>query len=90
MGFLINFFDLLFTLLAFAIIARALVSWLPIDRYHPAIRLLDQITEPILAPLRRYIPPIGGMMDITPIVALILIQILQAIVHRVLVNMYYG
>lgn len=90
MGFLINFFDLLFTLLAFAIIARALVSWLPIDRYHPVIRVLDQITEPILAPLRRYIPPIGGMMDITPIVALILIQILQAIVHRVLVNMYYG
>jgi YggT family protein len=90
MGFLINFFDLLFTLLAFAIIARALVSWLPVDRYHPVIRVLDQITEPILAPLRRYIPPIGGMMDITPIVALILIQILQAIVHRVLVNMYYG
>lgn len=90
MGFLINFFDLLFTLLAFAIIARALVSWLPVDRYHPVIRILDQITEPILAPLRRYIPPIGGMMDITPIVALILIQILQAIVHRVLVNMYYG
>ncbi|MGE5263488.1 MAG: YggT family protein [Acidobacteriota bacterium] len=90
MGFLINFFDLLFTLLGFAIIARALVSWLPIDRYHPVIRVLDQITEPILAPLRRYIPPVGGMMDITPIVALILIQILQAIVHRVLVNMYYG
>lgn len=90
MGFLINFFDLLFTLLGFAIIARALVSWLPIDRYHPIIRVLDQITEPILAPLRRYIPPVGGMMDITPIVALILIQILQAIVHRVLVNMYYG
>lgn len=90
MGFLINFFDLLFTLLGFAIIARALVSWLPVDRYHPIIRVLDQITEPILAPLRRYIPPIGGMMDITPIVALILIQILQAIVHRVLVNMYYG
>lgn len=90
MGFLINFFDLLFTLLGFAIIARALVSWLPVDRYHPIIRVLDQITEPILAPLRRYIPPVGGMMDITPIVALILIQILQAIVHRVLVNMYYG
>ena len=90
MGFLINFFDLLFTLLGFAIIARALVSWLPIDRYHPIIRVLDQITEPILAPLRRHIPPVGGMMDITPIVALILIQILQAIVHRVLVNMYFG
>ena len=89
MGFLINFFDLLFTLLSFAIIARALVSWLPIDRYHPAIQFLDWITEPILAPLRRYIPPVGGMMDITPIVALIILQVLKAIVDNVLVGMYY-
>ncbi|MCL5950686.1 MAG: YggT family protein [Chloroflexi bacterium] len=90
MGFLISFFDLLFTVLSFAIIARALISWLPIDPYHPAVQLLNQVTEPILAPLRRVIPPIGGMMDITPIVALIIIQVLQALVHNVLVNMYYG
>ena len=88
MGFIINFFDLLFALLSFAIIARALVSWLPIDRYHPAVQFLDQITEPIIAPLRRFIPPIG-MMDITPIVALIILQVLQAIVHNLLVGMYY-
>lgn len=87
MGFLVNFFDLLFTLLAFAIIARALVSWLPIDRYHPVIAFLDQTTEPIIAPLRRFIPPVG-MMDITPIVALIILQVLQALVHNVLVGMY--
>lgn len=89
MEILISFFDLLFTLLIFAVIARALVSWLPIDRYHPAIQLLDQITEPILGPLRRVIPPLGGMMDITPIVALILLQILQSIVHSILVNALY-
>ena len=38
MEFLISFFNLLFTLLSFAIIARALVSWIPVDRYHPAIQ----------------------------------------------------
>ncbi len=89
MEFLISFFDLLFTLLGFAIIARALVSWVPIDRYHPVVRILDQITDPILAPLRRVIPPIGGAIDITPIVALILIQILQVLVHNTLVNLFY-
>ncbi len=78
-----NFFDLLFTVLSFAIIARALISWLPIDPYHPIVQFLYQITEPILIPLRRVIPPLG-MMDITPIVALILIQILQTIIHRIL------
>ncbi len=89
MEFLINFFDLLFTLLAFAIIARALISWVPVNPDNPAIRLLDQITEPIIAPLRRVIPPIGGAIDITPIVALIVIQIVQAIVHNTLVNLYF-
>ncbi len=87
MGFVVTFLDLLFTILGFAIIARALLSWLPIDRYgNPLIQLLDQITEPILAPLRRYIPPIGGMMDISPIVALIILQVLQAIVDNTFRN----
>jgi YggT family protein len=79
----LSFFDLLFTVLTFAIIARALVSWLPIDPYNPIVQFLYQITEPILIPLRRVIPPLG-MMDITPLVALILIQILQNIIHRIL------
>jgi YggT family protein len=79
-GFVVTFLDLLLTILGFAVIARALLSWIQIDPYNPIIQVLYQITEPILAPLRRFIPPIGGMMDITPIVALILLQILQAIV----------
>lgn len=85
--FVANFLNLLLTLLSFAIIARALVSWLPIDRYNPIIRVLDQITEPILAPLRRVVPPLG-MMDITPIVALILLQILQAVINNILYSLY--
>ncbi len=88
MGFIINFFDLLFTLLSFAIIARALISWVPVDPYNPAVRFLDQITDPIIAPLRRVIPPIGGAIDITPIVALILLQVLQTIVHNTLLSLY--
>jgi len=86
MNILLTAIDLLFTLLTFAIIGRALVSWLPIDRYHPAIQLLDSITEPILAPLRRVIPPVG-MMDITPIVALILMQVIQALIQNALVGL---
>ena len=80
MSYLVTFLDLLLTILGFAIIARALLSWVSIDPYNPLVQILYQITEPILAPLRRVIPPIGGMMDITPIVALILLQVLQAII----------
>lgn len=80
MGYLVTFMDLLLTVLGFAIIIRALLSWVSIDPYNPLVQILFQITEPILAPLRRIIPPIGGMMDISPIVALILLQVLQAII----------
>ncbi len=83
---LLNFFNLLFTILIFAIIARALLSWFPIDPYHPIAQFLFQITEPVLAPLRRVVPAIG-MMDITPIVALILLQVLQAIVANILTSL---
>jgi YggT family protein len=84
MGFAFTFLNLLFEALSLAIIARALLSWLPMDRYNnPLVRILDQITEPILAPLRRVVPSIG-MMDITPIVALILLQVLQALLYNLL------
>jgi YggT family protein len=78
----VQFFDLLFTILYIAILVRVVLSWVQMDPYHPLIVLLDQITEPFLAPIRRFIPPMG-MMDITPIVAIILIQVLQRIVHAI-------
>ena len=89
MVLVIQFVDLIFTLLTFAVIAHALLSWLPIDRYNnPVSRVLDQIVAPILEPIRRFIPPIG-MMDVTPIIALIILQILQALIHNFLIGLYY-
>ena len=52
----VRFFDLLFSILSLAIIARAIISWVPIDPYHPIVVILDQITEPFIAPLRRIVP----------------------------------
>ena len=75
--FLLYFVNALFTILFWAIIARSLLSWFPIRPGNPFYSLaviLHQITEPILSPLRRIIPMIG-MIDITPIVALFLLQI---------------
>jgi YggT family protein len=76
--FLISFVDLLFQILIFAILIRALLSWFPISPGSPLVRLLDDITEPILAPLRRVVPRLG-MMDITPIVAMVALSLLQQI-----------
>lgn len=59
-----------------AIFFRAILSWVNPDPYSPLARALDQITEPILGPLRRVIPRIG-MIDITPMIAIIILVIIQ-------------
>ena len=73
---------LLFQFLSLAILARVIISWLPmagvrVDMYHPLIRFLYQITDPILEPIRRFTT--FGMMDFSPIVALILLEIIQQV-----------
>jgi YggT family protein len=73
---------MVFELLILAIIGRAILSWFPIRPGNPFYRIaviLHQVTEPILAPLRRVIPRIG-MLDITPLVALLLLQFIHGAV----------
>lgn len=65
----------LLRILTFAIIGRALLSWFdPMGRW-PISRVLHDVTEPIIAPIRQVIPSLG-MFDISPIVALLLLQVL--------------
>jgi YggT family protein len=58
-----------------AIFIRVLLSWFPIDPHNPLVTVLYEITEPILEPLRRVVPRLG-MFDLTPMVAIILIQVI--------------
>jgi YggT family protein len=73
--------NLVFTILTFALIGRALLSWFDPGMRSTVGRLLYDITEPIVGPIRRVIPSLG-MIDISPIIALFLLQIL----NRLLVN----
>ncbi len=83
MDLLVYLVDVFFTLLSLAILARALLSWFRVSPYHPIMDFLYRITEPILGPLRRAIPPIG-MVDISPLIALILLQIIQQILVAII------
>ncbi len=58
----------------YMIIAYVLLSWLPSARESFVGQMLGKLVEPYLAPFRKFIPPIGGMLDISPIVALIALQ----------------
>lgn len=78
---LANYVGILFNVLAYAILIRALISWFPIAPDSPIVRILDEITEPILAPLRKIVPRLG-MMDITPIVAMFVLWILGSMISQ--------
>lgn len=83
MGFIVELIGRLFDLYTLLIIARVVVSWLDVSRYHPAVRFLVDVTEPVLAPVRRLIPPRAGL-DLSPMVALVGIWVLRGIVVRLL------
>jgi YggT family protein len=77
------FLYLLFQALFIAVFARAILSWFPMSPGNRLVIVLHQITEPILEPLRHLIPMIG-MFDITPMVAMLLLQIAAAMVQSLI------
>lgn len=81
--------NVLFQLASLAILARVILSWLPmagvrIDPYHPLIRFLYQITDPILDPIRRFTT--FGTIDFSPIVALILLDVIRRVLVSLLIS----
>jgi YggT family protein len=70
-----------FTILKAALIVRVISSWLPISPYSPWVHWSYRLSEPILSPLRRIVPVLGGL-DITPIIAYILLNIIESMLFR--------
>lgn len=72
--FVLNLVNLCFTIYSYMLFAYILMSWLPNLRESSIGELLGKFVEPILSPFRRIIPPLG-MLDISPIVAIIALRI---------------
>ena len=66
----------LLDILFFAVLGGIILSWVAPQSRHPATLLLWQITEPVMAPVRRMLPALGGL-DFSPIVVFILIQLIE-------------
>jgi YggT family protein len=73
---LLGVFALLVNIYFFALLAMIILSWVAPGSNHPAIYLLYQITEPVMAPFRKALPPMGGI-DFSPILVFILINVVQ-------------
>jgi len=78
-----TFVRLLAGALNLAIFARILLSWMPMDRENRLVRIIYEITEPILGPIRRVLPALGGL-DLSPLIALILIRVAERVLIMIL------
>jgi YggT family protein len=76
--------SLFFQIYIFIVIARALVSWVNPDPHNPIVRFLYNATEPVLARMRRILPLQIGGFDLTPIVLLVLLSIVEQLLLRLI------
>ncbi|NIP31528.1 MAG: YggT family protein [Candidatus Dadabacteria bacterium] len=82
--------DLLLQIYVYLIIGRAIISWVSPDPYNPIVRFLYSATEPVLKFARKYIPPIGGSLDITPIIVIVVIFFLKQTIIQTLLEFARG
>lgn len=75
--------QLLFDLYIIVLLARVLLTWVPIDPGNPIVNLIHQLTEPLLAPIRRLLPQTGGI-DFSPMVAFFVVLVTEQIVLMLL------
>jgi len=84
-GILILFINALSQLLVLLVIVAVILSYF-MDPYHPVRRSIDGVVDPMLAPIRRVVPSLGGL-DFSPLVLIILIQLISTIIIRLLSTM---
>jgi YggT family protein len=69
----------LIDLYSLMVLGAVIMSWLPVDRRQVLVVTLNRLTEPALAPIRRVLPPLGGL-DLSPMVLLVALRFLRRLV----------
>ncbi|MBK7896074.1 MAG: YggT family protein [Anaerolineaceae bacterium] len=85
-----NAVDLIFRAYTILIFARVIASWIRVDPYHPfwgpILRFVFQATEPLIQPIRRLLPSMGGL-DFTPLILLIGLDLIRGLVVNLIVSL---
>ncbi len=85
MIFLAEVIHRVFQLLVLVVVVQAILSFF-MDPYHPIRRTIDQFVNPFLVPIRRIVPPIANL-DFSPVVLIILLQVLDLLIYRLLLSL---
>ncbi len=90
-GSLVEVISTLLSLYMWVVIISALITWVNPDPYNPIVRFLRSATEPVFAKVRQYLPFVNiGGFDLSPIVVLLVIQILNNVLMRGFARLAYG
>ena len=81
--YLVTFIKLIFDLMSLAIIIRSLFSWIHVNPHDPLIRIIHQITEPVMKIAKKITPNIG-MLDISPLIAIFGLEIVKRVLLAIL------
>jgi len=85
---LVQLVSTLLNLYMWVVIISALLSWVNPDPYNPIVRFLRNITDPVYARIRRFMPfVVVGGMDLSPVVVIVAIQILGALLDKLVFDM---
>ena len=89
---LIKALDVLLNVIVLALVVRAVLSWLPnMSRENPFIVLLNQVTEPVLSPIRALVEKSSfgknSMLDLSPLIAFLLIEVVRRVLNGVLIGL---
>ena len=75
---------LVFRIYELIIIARAVISWIRVDTYHPVVQWIYRLTEPLLDPIRRMLPTGRTGFDFSPLLLLLALQLIERLVVAML------
>jgi YggT family protein len=80
--------DIVLTIYLWIIVGRAIISWVNPDPYNAIVVFLYRVTEPVLRPIRRWLPT-GMGIDFSPVIVILVIVFLQRFLIKTLLRMAY-
>ena len=85
---ILQFINLIINLYIWVVIAAALITWVQPNPYNPIVRFLWNVTEPVYAYIRRYIPTNIGGFDIAPIILILGLEFIQILINNIATALY--
>ena len=82
--YMANVIQLFFYIYTMLIFARIIISWLPAWQNHTIVRFITYLTDPFLNFFRKLVPPLGGVLDLSPLLAFFVLRMGEKIILRIL------